>query len=297
MTEESQSPDEVDETHSDSSDDQAESASGAPIAGERLAEARREQQISVVEVAKELHLDETKVRALERNEFETLGAPVFAKGHLRKYAQVVGVNEADILDDYYTLTRASDPPPVVVNNRRPRREVSPGPLIAIAILIAFVIFAYYWFVLRDRTLEAIEATEQVEAEPVTESAALASEPAEDAVEAAPIEIADEAPTVEEVIADEPPVIQPIIDDGQIDLLLTFSGDCWTEISDADGRRLFYNMGRANQTANLTGIAPISILFGAPDSVTLQVNGSDYRVPDSTSVSGSVRFTINDNSAS
>ena len=48
---------------------------------------------AVVEVAKELHFDEPKVRALERNDFEVLGAPVFAKGHLRKYAQLVGVDE------------------------------------------------------------------------------------------------------------------------------------------------------------------------------------------------------------
>ncbi len=58
-----------------------------PMAGERLRQARHEQQISVLEVAKELHLDEPKVRALERNEFDVLGAPVFAKGHLRKYAR------------------------------------------------------------------------------------------------------------------------------------------------------------------------------------------------------------------
>ena len=62
------------------------------MAGERLAIARREQQIPVIEIAKELHLDEPKVRALERNEFDVLGAPVFAKGHLRKYAQLVDVD-------------------------------------------------------------------------------------------------------------------------------------------------------------------------------------------------------------
>ncbi|MDH3374021.1 MAG: helix-turn-helix domain-containing protein, partial [Gammaproteobacteria bacterium] len=76
-----------------------------PRGGERLAEARRKQQISVLEIAKELHLDEAKVRALERNEFDVLGAPVFAKGHLRKYAQLVGVDPADVFADYYQMTR------------------------------------------------------------------------------------------------------------------------------------------------------------------------------------------------
>ena len=40
-----------------------------PVCGERLAEARRKLQISVFEIAKELHLDDFKVRALESNEF------------------------------------------------------------------------------------------------------------------------------------------------------------------------------------------------------------------------------------
>ena len=59
----------------DNSDDESSaSETEGPLAGERLAEARRAQQISVLEIAKELHLDEPKVRALERNEFDVLGA-------------------------------------------------------------------------------------------------------------------------------------------------------------------------------------------------------------------------------
>ena len=63
----------------DNSEEEASSSEQGPLGGEGLAEARRAQQISVLEIAKELHLDEPKVRALERNEFDVLGAPVFAK--------------------------------------------------------------------------------------------------------------------------------------------------------------------------------------------------------------------------
>ena len=93
-----------------------------PVCGERLAEARRRQQISVYEIAKELHLDDFKVRALENNEFEVIGAPVFAKGHLRKYAQLVKVDEADVLADYYQLERTSGAPLVLLRDSRPRRR-------------------------------------------------------------------------------------------------------------------------------------------------------------------------------
>ena len=75
----------------------SEEGSAGPVGGERLAASRRERGISVHEIAKELHLDEPKVRALEENRFDVLGAPVFAKGHMRKYAKLVGVPIDDML--------------------------------------------------------------------------------------------------------------------------------------------------------------------------------------------------------
>ena len=55
-----------DETEQQQAGEQMTEANKAqgPLAGERLAAARREQQITVLEVAKELHLDEPKVMAL-----------------------------------------------------------------------------------------------------------------------------------------------------------------------------------------------------------------------------------------
>ena len=130
-------------------DEQAADDASNAVGGERLAVARREQQISVLEVAKELHLDEPKVRALERNEFEVLGAPVFAKGHLRKYAQLVGVDEDDVFSDYYQLTRSEKLPPIVIGRSKVRQELSPGPWIAVIIVVLAAAAAYWWFGVRE----------------------------------------------------------------------------------------------------------------------------------------------------
>src|SRR3990170_1326320 len=99
----------------------------APLAGERLAHARRVREVSIQEIANALHLDEYKVRALEQNEFERLGAPVFAKGYLRKYAALVGVSVDDILADYYRLNRSTGAPLVIPTRVRQPRNVSLGP--------------------------------------------------------------------------------------------------------------------------------------------------------------------------
>ena len=134
---------------SDETENQQENAApdepAGPVGGERLAEARRELQISVLEIAKELHLDEPKVRALERNDFDVLGAPVFAKGHLKAYAQLVNVDAADVMADYYQLNRAEGAPPVITARRVPRRELSPGPWIAAIVVIIVIVSAFWWF--------------------------------------------------------------------------------------------------------------------------------------------------------
>ena len=246
-----------------------------PMAGERLGQARREQQISVLEVAKELHLDEPKVRALERNEFDVLGAPVFAKGHLRKYAQLVGVSEDDLFADYYSMTRTSSMPPLVIGRKRVSREFSPGPWIAIVVVVIVAAAAYWWFAVRESATPDPAPQSSIERD-------------------APVILAAVLPGDEPSITEEPALQEPVqqlLPDGHINLSIRFSGDCWTEISDADGRRLFVELGRSGRTVQLSGKAPMSALFGAVDNVSVQVNGGNFSLPSSASADRRVRLTI------
>ena len=86
-------------------------------------------------------------------------------------------------------------------------------------------------------------------------------------------------------------MQQLPPDGYINLSISYSGDCWTEISDADGRRLFVGMAYDGGTVRLTGKAPISALFGNVDNVSVQVNDDDYLLPTPTSANRRVRLTI------
>jgi cytoskeleton protein RodZ len=270
-----------------------------PVAGERLAEARRGQQISVLEIAKELHLDELKVRALERNEFDILGAPVFAKGHMKKYAQLVGVDPDDVLTDYYQLTRSLETAPVISVRSRPRKELTPGPWIAVIVVVIIAVTAYWWFTSRPLTQEP----------EVQQEASLAEDQ-----ESAPEGVAP--PETQETASDEPPpaVPAPVIEDtpepvaedtpepvaeesprtaegGQMFLLVTYTGDCWTEISDASGRRLLFALGEDGRTVELSGAEPFNVLFGNPGNVSVQVNGEDYALPPTNRPDRPMRLTI------
>ena len=264
-----------------------------PRGGERLADARRALQISALEVAKELHLDEAKVRALERNEFDVLGAAVFAKGHLRKYAQLVGVDPDDVYADYYQLTRSESMPPVVVGRSRMRQEVSPGPWIAAIIVILVAAISYWWFAIESGTA-IVPETSLEEAMPVEQSEILA-EPREQTAELTTAQADEEM--VADDIQSEPVASQllpePVagLADGEIRLSLSFSGDCWTEVGDATGRRLFYELGHSGRTVELTGRAPLAVLLGNSENVDVRVNGNEYPVSPSIAGSRTARLTI------
>lgn len=268
-----------------------------PLGGERLAEARRELQISVHEIAKELHLDEPKVRALERNDFEVLGAPVFAKGHLKTYAQLVHVDPADVLADYYHLNRSAATEPVISTRPKPRRELSPGPWIAVIVVIIVVVSAYWWFS-RDVESETIVDAPTGDGESTLVAPPESGE--ENSTEPPETDepLATESPVTESVILDElepasaaPAETTPPMDDGQLHLLVTYVGDCWTEITDASGRRLLFDLGKDGRTVELTGAEPFNVLFGNPGNVSLRVNGEDYALPATNRPDRPMRLTI------
>ena len=324
--------DDKDKPDAESPEAQAE----GPVGGERLAEARRAKQISVLEIAKELHVEEAKIRALENNEFELLGAPVFAKGHLKKYSQLVGVNPDDVMADYYRLTRSQEIPPLVPKRQKPKREPSPGPWIGAFLVLLVLALAYWLLVERPVATPPAPAVTAPAASAVTPSPETARDDAEgeqapggsaeEDAESAPAEEAEESVPAEEsadagqqaaqplpgTLPSSPPAdevarpatgaqqpspttaadtMMPAAGSDDVRLSVTFLGDCWTEIIDASGRRLFFQLGRSGRTVNVSGAAPLSVLFGDADNVDIRVNGEDFTIPAASRRGRTARLTI------
>lgn len=283
----------------------SEDGTGGPVGGERLAATRRERGISVREIAKELHLDEPKVRALEENRFDVLGAPVFAKGHMRKYAELVGVPIDDVLADYYQLNRSAGAPPVVGRPRKDRREIPVGPWIAAILAILAIVSAAWWWLNRDpeagpvtvepTTLAPFESERQDDPAPELEDAVSSveeSEPSEPADDPQ-IAMVDTAPEPEPDlhVADVAPETENGAAEGSVELRLSFSGDCWTEVTDATGRRLYFDLGTEGRSVTLNGVEPLGVLLGNGSNVSIQVNGFDYSIPPANRRGNTARLTI------
>jgi cytoskeleton protein RodZ len=290
----------------DNADDSAKQSDAEPRAGQRLANARRANGISMRDIAKELHLDEVKVQALEDNRFDVLGAPVFTKGYLRKYAELVHVPIDDVLADYYRMNRAAGAPPVV-GPRRPKESnpINPGPWIAVIVVLALAAgLAWWWFnrsptpanpVTRDASnIPQTPQREPVDEAPAESTGAQSGEAApagnEDSVEApSAADAGAPASTAEEQPSAPPPITSTGSSTTQ--LLLRFSGDCWTEVTDGNGNRLFFGLGTDGRNVTVSGVPPIRVLLGDNDNVRLQVNGVDYVVKPSELRGNTARLSI------
>ena len=111
--------------------------------GERLRSARKARALSMAQVAEALRLEEASVVALEEGRFEAMGAPVFVRGHLKRYAALVGLNVEVVLEAYRAAAPGSDAPPMIARPRAQADFGRIGPwawwLLAAVIIIAAIL--------------------------------------------------------------------------------------------------------------------------------------------------------------
>jgi cytoskeletal protein RodZ len=94
--------------------------------GAALRTAREAAGLSVEDVSADTRIRSTLIRDLESDRFESSGAPVYARGHVRAITHTIGVDAAPYLDLFATQVGGIDepfpipaPPPVIPANRGP----------------------------------------------------------------------------------------------------------------------------------------------------------------------------------
>jgi cytoskeleton protein RodZ len=85
---------------SDSKDLGQADAGATPNLGERLRQAREAQGLSLDDVSAELRIEPRSLRALEECRLEALGAPVFAKGYIKQYGALVGLDPKELIAEF-----------------------------------------------------------------------------------------------------------------------------------------------------------------------------------------------------
>lgn len=125
--------------------------SDAAAIGRQLFAARERLGISVAQAADSLRVDVAVIESLEAGRFFALGAPVFARGYLRQYAELLGEPMDDVTGRYRTLQESSTTPditavPYVAPAGRPP---SRWPVVVVA--VALVVGALVWWAMGVRS--------------------------------------------------------------------------------------------------------------------------------------------------
>ncbi|WP_368541625.1 cytoskeleton protein RodZ [Enterobacter soli] len=76
------------------------------------------------------------------------------------------------------------------------------------------------------------------------------------------------------------------------LVMNFTADCWLEVSDATGKKLFSGLQRKDGTLNLTGQAPYKLKIGAPAAVQIQYQGKPVDLSRFIRTNQVARLTVN-----
>jgi len=294
-------------------------ASRSSSPGARLRCERELRGLTGQQAAEQMNLDVAVIEALEADDFAALGAPVFAKGHLRKYAALLGLAESDLLSGYEKARAKPDSPTLVPRARlemQPERAKPRWPW-AVGSLLVFLLAAAVVAWLSDGApgLDRVRATlglgDAVETGTAATDAAevsLSSEPtgtvvttvrgSEETASGSSVGGADStaSPGAAQLPAGGATTAQPQSGyasapvPGQVALQMRFAVDSWVEVYDASGKAVLYDLGRAGSERVVSGRPPMNVTLGNAPAVTLRVNGKPTAIPKPTAGTVS-RFNV------
>lgn len=265
------------------------------LPGPRLKAERERRGLSAQKAADEMHLDRWVIDALEADDYKRIGPTVYAKGHLKKYAALLGLPAGEIMAGY----ESRPPGPIEITSAGPsmllttREEGtsfgnwSPVQIFVGLFAAALVAGVLLWRPWHQRPKPPMTSTAPAAAAPAQTAQATAETmdardtPAEtggptaaapDTTGAAPS--AGTASTAASLgAAAAPGATAPGATPGagRARLRLSFSADSWVDVHDANGRRTFAGNGLANSVKTIAGAAPLRVYLGFGSGVQLEIN--------------------------
>jgi cytoskeleton protein RodZ len=256
----------------------------AAAVGAQLRAARERRGMSAQQAAEQMHCDLRIVEALDAGRFDALGAAVYARGHLRRYAELVGEPAEPLLAGWARFAPGASQVPDLTRIPRTPRVADPRrlhrPLAFIGAALAFGLAI--WWVLQGTPIPGIRSGAEVPASASTsKTSGNTSTPDQSAPTAAAAEPATAA-------LGTPPVAPPMatppdrakVAAATAELGVRARADCWIEIHDAADRQLYFNLARAGSTLTIAGAPPLRVLLGNVPGVGLTWNGEALQIPGS-----------------
>jgi cytoskeleton protein RodZ len=374
--------------------------------GARLRAGREKLGLTVLQTAERLHTDARIVDAIEAEDFATLGAPVYARGHIKHYAELVGESTQELTALYTNSSRVAQPDLTQIAKAPPLDDSTKLVAPALLVIAVFAVAGAIWWVsaLSNKKPRLSEThvvgalNSDSSAEPASGESEAGSTPAGDVAEStAPATANSNAPAADVSgattsrarqvrggaagatsgsssgsaavaaragasipaaansqvaqgraagatsgttaqgrgvgaasdttaqgrvagaasgtatqgragsavpvptaqsrtaasgtrVAAAPPA-QPA-PAGASTITLRYSADSWTEVYDASGTRLFYDVGAANSVQSFSGTYPLRVVLGNASGVSVEFNGRNESIANLLHPDGSAQFSIN-----
>ncbi|WP_431700809.1 RodZ domain-containing protein [Pseudomonas sp. BR20] len=304
--------------------------------GDTLRQARESNGWSLAEVALKLNLTTTSLGNLEAGAFDKLPGHTFARGYIRAYAKLLGIDQAVLVQQFDQFTGTDSQGSNVHGLGRIEEPVRVSHtilrIVSLLLLIAVIGGGFVWWQdqasqrSKDMTSNAMEHVEvesadgttqihpldepedqavaQGQAAPETPATVEQSEPetaqaptvavptpvtpaAPAHTPAAPVAQAHtpaapaQAPATTAPAAPAAPAISPpttpalIAGDGRVQI--TFVADCWTQVTDGNGKVLASGLKRKGDTLDLGGKPPLTLRLGFARGAQVAYNGQPVDV--------------------
>ena len=255
--------------------------------GKRLASARGALNLSREDVSKKLRLGLDIIVALEEEDYTKLTVPIFVNGYLRNYADLLKIPAEPLLAAYSQIQVET---PVLVADAARKSKPSYGNLLVktASLLIVFVLLAgilswvqsqdFEWPSLSDFNVKKLEPAL---IEPVTKLAALPELleekvlPTDESIDVPVAAVEEEKLELEEpttLVAEIPTAPEEKVSVPKNKALIVVSEDSWVEVSDNAGKRLIYDLLRADKEYLVSGKTPFKVFLGNAKAVRIEYNG-------------------------
>ena len=306
--------------------------------GETLRQARENNGWTLAEVALKLNLTVSSLSNLEAGAFDKLPGHTFARGYIRAYAKLLGMDQAALVHEFDVYTGTDSTGSSVHSLGRIEEPVRVSHtilrIVSLILLLAVIGGGFLWW--QDQTsmrtkdligltpehveVEGADGTTQIHpldepedqavAEAKTEGdAAVPAEPAGDqtgataltlpaapeaavavapapsiaapVAQAAPVPVAPVAPA--STVAPVAPVTEAapaVAGAGKVGV--QYTADCWTQVTDANGKVLFGGLKRKGENLEVSGKPPLSLRLGYARGAQVTYNGQTVDVAPFTS---------------
>ena len=310
--------------------------------GETLRQARENNGWTLAEVALKLNLTVSSLSNLEAGAFDKLPGHTFARGYIRAYAKLLGMDQAALVHEFDVYTGTDSTGSSVHSLGRIEEPVRVSHtilrIVSLLLLLAVIGGGFLWW--QDQTsmrakdlvgltpehveVEGADGTTQIHpldepedqavAEAKTEGdAAVPAEPAGDqtgatalalpGVPEAPVAVAPApatpAPAAQAAPTPTPTPVTPVAPAsvaapaapvteaapavaGAGKVGVQYTADCWTQVTDANGKVLFGGLKRKGDNLEVSGKPPLSLRLGYARGAQVTYNGQAVDVAPFTS---------------